>query len=162
MILSENRFPLFGIMRWSPIPQNRNHHMLSTSRASSDMRLGSQGGSHTTSTLASRTPATLATAFSAVDLWIAETPAGGTTNIVVAAWPSPEHALRPPQITVDATVMDAGDAVRTQRVTWRRFDLDAARARWPRACAAILTDDWAPVDRLLAGRASCVSKDPLR
>jgi hypothetical protein len=47
-------------------------------------------------------------------------------------------------------------------VTWRRFDLDAARARWPRACAAILTDDWAPVDRLLAGRASCVSKDPLR
>jgi len=99
--------------------------------------------------------ATLATAFPAVDLWIAATPAGGTTNIVVAAWPSAERALRPPQITVDATVMDAGDAVRTQQVTWRRFDLAAARARWPRACAAILTDDWAPVDRLLAGRAVC-------
>jgi hypothetical protein len=52
-------------------------------------------------------------------------------------------------------MMDAGDAVRTQAVTWRRLDLAAARARWPRACAAILTDDWTPVDRLLAGRAVC-------
>src|SRR4029079_6179510 len=40
------------------------YHILSTRRASSDMRLGSQGGSQTTSTLASLTPATLATAFS--------------------------------------------------------------------------------------------------
>jgi hypothetical protein len=103
--------------------------------------------------------ATLATVFPAVDLWIAETSAGGTTNIVVAAWLSAEHALRPPQLAVDATVMDAGDAVRTQSVTWRRFDLEAARARWPRACAATLTDDWTPVDRLLAGRAVCARKD---
>jgi hypothetical protein len=51
--------------------------------------------------------------------------------------------------------MEAGDAVRTQPVTWRRFDLATARARWPQACGAILTDDWAPVDRLLAGRAVC-------
>lgn len=99
--------------------------------------------------------ATLARVFAAVDLWIAETPAGGTTNIVVAAWASPERALRPPQLTVDATVMDAGDGVRTQPVTWWRFDLETARQRWPRACAAVLTDDWTPVDRLLAGRAVC-------
>jgi len=99
--------------------------------------------------------ATLARAFPAVDLWIAETPAGGTTNIVVVAWASPERALRPPQLTVDATVMDAGDGVRMQPVTWRRFDLETARQRWPRVCAAVLTDDWTPVDRLLAGRAVC-------
>lgn len=102
---------------------------------------------------------TLATVFPAVDLWSAETPSGGTTNIVVAAWASREHALRPPQLVVDATVMDAGDAVRTQAVTWRRLDLVAARARWPRACAAILTDDWTPVDRLLAGRAVCDQRE---
>lgn len=105
---------------------------------------------------------TLATVFPAVDLWIAETPAGGTTNIVVAAWPSAGHAPRPPQITVDATIMDAGEAVRTQQVTWRRLDLAAARARWPRACAAVFTDDWTPVDRLLAGRAVCEVKDARR
>jgi len=40
------------------------HHMLSTARASSDIRLGSQGGSHTMLTLTSPTPATLATALS--------------------------------------------------------------------------------------------------
>src|SRR5262249_17393093 len=44
--------------------QSEPYHMLSTSRASSDMRLGSQGGSHTRLTLTSRTPGTLATAFS--------------------------------------------------------------------------------------------------
>src|SRR5262245_66236163 len=38
--------------------------MLSTVRASSDIRLGSQGGSHTMSTLTGPTPGTLATAFS--------------------------------------------------------------------------------------------------
>ncbi|MGB3867570.1 MAG: fused MFS/spermidine synthase, partial [Xanthobacteraceae bacterium] len=102
---------------------------------------------------------TLATVFAAVDLWVAETPAAGTTNIVVAAWASRAHALRPPHLAVDATVMEAGDAVRATPVTWRRFDLDAARARWPHACAAILTDDWTPVDRLLAGRAVCERKE---
>ncbi|MGX9391745.1 fused MFS/spermidine synthase [Nitrobacteraceae bacterium UC4446_H13] len=98
---------------------------------------------------------TLMSVFPSVDLWVAETPNGGITNVVVAAWLSAEWALRPPQLTVDATMMDAGDAVRTQAVTWRRLDLAAARSRWPRACAAILTDDWTPVDRLLAGRAVC-------
>lgn len=102
---------------------------------------------------------TLATAFPVVDLWVAETTAASTTNIVVAAWASRAHALRPPRLAIDATVMEAGDAVRTEPVMWRRFDLDAARARWPHACAAILTDDWTPVDRLLAGRAVCDVKE---
>src|ERR1700730_6291269 len=44
--------------------ENLTHHMFRTSRASSDIRLGSQGGSHTTSTLVSFTPGTLETAFS--------------------------------------------------------------------------------------------------
>src|SRR6516162_5681554 len=42
--------------------------MLSTARASSDMRLGSHGGSQTISTLTSPTPGTLATAFSTINL----------------------------------------------------------------------------------------------
>src|SRR5579875_3553557 len=40
------------------------HHMFNTRRASSDIRLGSHGGSQTTSTLVSFTPGTLDTAFS--------------------------------------------------------------------------------------------------
>src|SRR5262244_3481773 len=40
------------------------HHMLSVARASSDIRVWSQGGSQTMLTLTSPTPATLATAFS--------------------------------------------------------------------------------------------------
>jgi hypothetical protein len=48
----------------SGAPELHPHHMLSTARASSDIRLGSQGGSHTMLTLTSPTPATLATAFS--------------------------------------------------------------------------------------------------
>jgi len=46
------------------LPETCSHHILSTSRASSDIRLGSQGGSHTTVTLVSLTPGTLETAFS--------------------------------------------------------------------------------------------------
>src|SRR5262249_30341596 len=40
------------------------HHIFNTSRASSDIRLGSHGGSQTTATLVSFTPGTLDTAFS--------------------------------------------------------------------------------------------------
>ncbi len=98
---------------------------------------------------------TLSSAFAVVDLWMVDQPSGGATNIVVAAWRSAAHALRPTDITVAATVMEAGDATRTQSVTWRRFDREAAEARWPDACASVLTDDWAPVDRLLAGRPVC-------
>src|SRR5215475_3322439 len=41
--------------------------MFRTTRASSDMRLWSHGGSHTTLTVTGPTPATLATAFSTMD-----------------------------------------------------------------------------------------------
>src|SRR5712692_1838472 len=44
-----------------------SHHILRTERASSDIRLGSQGGSQTMLTLTSPTPATLATAFSTME-----------------------------------------------------------------------------------------------
>ncbi len=40
-------------------------------------------------------------------------------------------------------------------MTWRRLDIAAARVRWPQRSAAVLTDDWAPVDRLIAGEALC-------
>jgi hypothetical protein len=34
--------------------------------------------------------------------------------------------------------------------------LSAAAAQvWPDACAIVLTDDWAPVDRLISGRSVC-------
>ncbi len=98
---------------------------------------------------------TLSTAFAAVDLWMVDQPSEGATNIVVAAWRSAAHALRPSAITVAATVMAAGDATRIQDVAWRRFDRDTAEARWPGICTSVLTDDWAPVDRLLAGRPAC-------
>src|SRR6185312_4631784 len=45
-------------------PNATHHHIFNTSRASSDIRLGSHGGSQTTSTLVSLTPGTLETAFS--------------------------------------------------------------------------------------------------
>src|SRR6202023_1447980 len=48
----------------SVAPELYPHHMLSTARASSDIGLGSHGGSNTMWTLPARTPATLATAFS--------------------------------------------------------------------------------------------------
>src|SRR5216684_3963368 len=41
-----------------------SHHMFNTTLASSDIRLGSQGGSHTTLTVTGPTPGTLAAAFS--------------------------------------------------------------------------------------------------
>lgn len=99
--------------------------------------------------------ATLAGVFPAVDVWMGDDPAQGTTNLIVAAWKSPDKALRPARLTVPVTVMDAGDAPRRRDVVWQRFDVDAAFARWPQPCRALLTDDWAPVDRLLAGRAAC-------
>jgi len=98
---------------------------------------------------------TLTTVFSAVDLWVTDPPHRGTTNIVVAAWTNPARALRPAEMTVAATVLDAGGTPRAQDVTWRRLDLAATKARWPHACAVTLTDDWAPIDRLLAGRSAC-------
>src|SRR6266567_2584134 len=51
---------------WDDPTLSATYHMLSTARASSDIRLGSQGGSQTIATLASPTPATLETAFSTI------------------------------------------------------------------------------------------------
>jgi hypothetical protein len=98
---------------------------------------------------------TLATIFPAVDIWAGDATRDGLTNLVVAAWKDPGRAFRPASLSVDTTLMDAGAAPRTEPVTWRRLDIAAARARWPQHCAAVLTDDWAPVDRLIAGEALC-------
>jgi len=98
---------------------------------------------------------TLSEIFPAVDIWIAGENSGHSTNIVVAAWMDATAAHRPATEIVAASVMNAGEAVRSQDVVWRRLDFKSAAERWPQACAARLTDDWAPVDRLLAGRHVC-------
>ena len=98
---------------------------------------------------------TLSESFAAVDLWIADHDAGDGTNVVVAAWKDGAVAFRPAAQGVTATVMAAGGAAHPQRVVWRRIDVKARTRRWPHACAALLTDDWTPVDRLLAGRPVC-------
>ena len=98
---------------------------------------------------------TLSESFAAVDLWIADHDAGDGTNVVVAAWKDGATAFRPDAQGVTATVMAAGGAAHPQQVTWRRIDVKARARRWPHACAALLTDDWTPVDRLLAGRPVC-------
>ena len=98
---------------------------------------------------------TLSESFAAVDLWIADHDAGDGTNVVVAAWKDGATAFRPDAQGVTATVMAAGGAAHPQRVVWRRIDVKARARRWPHACAALLTDDWTPVDRLLAGRPVC-------
>src|SRR3979409_31046 len=52
----------------------KHHHILSTRRASSDIRSGVQAGSHTRLTLTMPTPGTLATAFSTM---VGNSPAAG-------------------------------------------------------------------------------------
>lgn len=95
---------------------------------------------------------TLAEIFPAVDIWAPEGSPDDTTNYVVAAWKDGAAAHRPGFEAVQATVMEAGDAVRVREVVWRRVDAAVAGRRWPQACVMTLTDDRAPVDRLLAGR----------
>jgi len=99
---------------------------------------------------------TLSRDYAAVDIWLAEgATAERTTNAVVAAWKKADAALRPDRITVTVSTMAAGEAPSAARVTWRRLaaEPDPATA-WGR-CATLLTDDHAPVDRLLDGRAFC-------
>lgn len=98
--------------------------------------------------------ATLRQTFPVVDVWITDADGAGMTNAVVAAWPNAAQALRPPQVTVDVTRWNATEAVHTEQVVWRRFDA-AELARQRGLCTIVLTDDWAPVDRLLAGRPVC-------
>lgn len=99
---------------------------------------------------------TLSRDYAAVDIWLTDgASTERTTNAVVAAWKNADAALRPDEITVPVSIMAAGEAPSAARVTWRRLatGLDPA-APWGR-CAVMLTDDHAPVDRLLDGRAFC-------
>ena len=77
------------------------------------------------------------------------------TNYIVAAWKDGASAHRSDREIVAASVMNAGEAVRSRDVLWRRIDIKAASTQWPGACGIVLTDDRAPVDRLLVGRAEC-------
>ncbi len=109
----------------------------------------------TTPSLALSIAQTLSEVFPAVDIWVAGGPQGLTTNYVVAAWKDGSSAYRPESERVMASVMDAGEAVRSESVVWRRVAFTAAASVWPDACAVTLTDDWTPVDRLIAGRSVC-------
>jgi spermidine synthase len=99
--------------------------------------------------------ATLETVFPVVEIWVLDGTDIGLTNAVVAAWRDPPGYRRPDTTRVEATSWDAGGVTRAEEVTWRRLDRDAAARRWPGACAVVLTDDWAPVDRLIAGPHAC-------
>jgi spermidine synthase len=98
---------------------------------------------------------TLSEIFPAVDLWAAGDAAEGMTNYIVAAWKGGSSAHRSDREIVAVSVMNAGEAVRSQDVVWRRIDIKAADRQWPESCGIVLTDDRAPVDSLLAGRAGC-------
>ncbi len=97
---------------------------------------------------------TLAQSFPMVDIWIAVGEEDDTTNVIVAAWKDPGIAFRPADYSTPATVMKGDGPPRSRQVTWRRID-QMHGEYWPQACAALLTDDWTPVDRLLAGRPVC-------
>jgi len=98
---------------------------------------------------------TLSEIFPVVDIWAVEASAKGHTNFVVAAWKDAASARRLPQEVVTASVMAAGEAVRSRDLVWRHVDFKDADRHWPLACAMVLTDDRAPVDRLLAGTPVC-------
>ena len=108
-----------------------------------------------TPSLAASVATTLSKVFPTIDVWVAGGEQGATTNYVVAAWKDDRSAYRPDTISVEASVMNAGEAVQSRIVEWRRVDVALANTVWPDACAAVLTDDWAPVDRLMAGRRVC-------
>jgi hypothetical protein len=98
---------------------------------------------------------TLARSFPVVDIWIAVGEEDDATNVIVAAWKDPDIAFRPADYSSPAIVMEGDRPPRSRQVTWRRIDFQMHREHWPQACAALLTDDWTPVDRLLAGRPVC-------
>jgi spermidine synthase len=98
--------------------------------------------------------ATLRTVFLAVEIWTLDGIGTDLTNAIVAAWRAAPAQSRPDTVRVMAASWDAAGAIGAEEVTWRRLDSDAV-ARRCRAGAAILTADWAPVDRLIAGRHAC-------
>ena len=99
---------------------------------------------------------TLAQSFPAVDIWTMVDDREETTNVVVAAWKDPAIAFRPEKHSVAATALGTNQPPLSRQMVWRRTDVRDYRENWPQACAALLTDDWAPVDRLLAGRPVCL------
>jgi len=98
---------------------------------------------------------TLAQSFPVVDIWTVVGEEDDATNVIVAAWKDPEVAFRPADYSALATVMEGDGPPRSRQVTWRRIDFKMHREHWPDACVALLTDDWTPIDRLLAGRPVC-------
>ncbi len=108
-----------------------------------------------TPSLALSIATTLSAVFPVVDIWAAGREQEATTNYVVAAWKNRRSAYRPDTESVAVSVMNAGEAVQSESVVWRRIDVTKAAKDWPDACAVTLTDDWAPVDRLIAGRGVC-------
>lgn len=108
-----------------------------------------------TPALALSVAATLSEVFPAVDIWVAGGEQGVMTNYVVAAWKNHRSAYRPDTESLVVSVMNAGEAIQSETVIWRRIDIAAAAKAWPDACVVVLTDDWAPVDRLIAGRRVC-------
>lgn len=102
---------------------------------------------------------TLALDYAAVEIWRAEeagTP--GTTNVVVAAWKSAASVPDAGRITVPVSIMAAGEPPASRDVSWRRLDGETRLRATMGQCAMLLTDDRAPVERLLAGRAACPSR----
>jgi spermidine synthase len=108
-----------------------------------------------TPSLAFSVARTLSEVFPVVDIWIVDGEQETTTNYIVAAWKNPRSAYRSEAESVTASVMNAGGAVQSRIVKWRRVDANASAKVWPDACAIVLTDDWAPVDRLISGRSVC-------
>jgi spermidine synthase len=106
--------------------------------------------------LAASVARTLTASFPAVDLWVPQDAAtGALTNVVVAAWNDAETAVRPAAMSVEATVVPAGQPAKATTTTWHRIDARAIRREWPGLCTLQLTDDHSPVDRLLAGGVRC-------
>lgn len=99
---------------------------------------------------------TLAPLYGRVEIWVAQGEAAdGATNAVVAAWKRAADAPADDVLTVTASVMPADDVARRRTVSWRRLEDEATLRRRLGGCARRLSDDRAPVDRLLAGQAPC-------
>ena len=107
--------------------------------------------------LAASVAFTLAQIFPAVDLWVPEGGVGpqGLTNYVVAAWRNPAIAIRPATLAVESTVVPAGAAARSIRSNWHRIDVRQIDNAFANLCRLQLTDDFAPVELLLAGSVPC-------
>lgn len=104
--------------------------------------------------LAASVALTLQQSFPVVDVWITDVDGDGMTNVVIAAWPDAARALRPAELAVEATRWRGEEPAHREKIVWRRLEAGELAKR-SGICAAVLTDDWAPVDRLLSGRSIC-------